>query len=185
MKLETPLVWTRIGAEAGEPLDKILRRKEQERVNGGGLFYWGVGNTSREIAALLGIAREPVDVVFSLKSTPPQAKDASPDSILRWRAYVDASGNERRLPAHVRVKSRGDRNRHYALVCRSDEPLELSQRFAFDWFAHRNYPSGKRIHGKQVTALVYRVEPDSSPSYPMGFRARLVDWVELAKPEAA
>jgi hypothetical protein len=36
--------WTRIGPEAAEPIQGILRRKEQERVANGGVFLWGIGN---------------------------------------------------------------------------------------------------------------------------------------------
>ena len=173
-------IWTRVGAEAGETTGEILLRKEQERSAGDGLFVWGVGNSSRGISALLH-AGTAIDVVFSCMRARPRPHDVSPATVIGWRAYVD-DDKTRPLPAHVRVTSRGGKDRHYALICRSNEPLVLSDRGAFDPEAHRNL-SGRRIGDSQVTALVQRVARDSASTlYASGFRARLVDWVKLAQP---
>jgi hypothetical protein len=114
-----------------------------------------------------------------------KAIDHSPGSVLRWRAYLDAAGKVRPLPAHVRVTNRGGKDRHYALMCWSDEPLVLSDYCAFDHSVHRNL-SGAPIGATQVTALVRRISPDSAtPLYRTGFGARLVEsyWVKLVEAE--
>jgi hypothetical protein len=38
-------VWTKMGAESGEGLAQIVRRKEGERVAGRGIFWWGIGTS--------------------------------------------------------------------------------------------------------------------------------------------
>ena len=43
-ELPTIFCWTRFGGEAGEPIEQILFRKEQERLANGGVFLWGIGN---------------------------------------------------------------------------------------------------------------------------------------------
>jgi hypothetical protein len=106
------LVWTRIGSEAGESVHAIVARKEAERQAGGGLFCWGVGNAPSSGIATLLKAKAPVNVVFSLMRSKAKAIDHSPGSVLRWRAYLDAAGKARPLPAHVRVTSRGGKDRH-------------------------------------------------------------------------
>jgi hypothetical protein len=42
MELPEFFVWTRVGTEAGEPLEHILWRKDIERRIG--VFCWGIGN---------------------------------------------------------------------------------------------------------------------------------------------
>lgn len=59
-------VWTRMQAEGGQRLHKILELKEAERQAGSGLFWWGVGNSLG--AALVEHARAAsgtLPVVFS------------------------------------------------------------------------------------------------------------------------
>jgi hypothetical protein len=178
----TFLVWTRVGSEAGEPLSCILSRKEAERV-AAGRFTWGVGNSSAEIAAFIkdGAA---IDVIFSLMAGKPKRHDAEPDRVIRWRAYRDARGKCHRFQDHERVTSKG-RARHYALICRSDGPIEVES-LTFDPNAYSNL-SGRQIAASQVTALARHVPPyelkQSLPKYTKGFRARLIDWVELSEPE--
>jgi hypothetical protein len=43
--LPEAFVWTRFGTEAGQTIDRILARKEAERIANGGLFLWGIGNS--------------------------------------------------------------------------------------------------------------------------------------------
>jgi hypothetical protein len=178
----TLLVWTRVGTEAGEPLSCILSRKEAERA-AGGRFTWGVGNSSAEIGALIK-AGAAIDVIFSLMAGKPKRHDAEPDRVIRWRAYRDARGKGHRFQDHERVTSRG-RSRHYALICQSEGPIEVES-LTFDPNAYSNL-SGRQIAANQVTVLARHVRPDELkqplPIYAEGFRARLMDWVELAEPE--
>ena len=45
MDLPRFFCWTRFGTEAGQPIEQILERKEQERIVNNGLFLWGIGNS--------------------------------------------------------------------------------------------------------------------------------------------
>jgi hypothetical protein len=38
------IVWSKMQAEAGEPLAAIIARKEVERLAGDGVFFWGMGS---------------------------------------------------------------------------------------------------------------------------------------------
>jgi hypothetical protein len=178
----TPLVWTRVGSEAGEALNCILSRKESERL-AGSRFTWGVGNSSSEISALIR-AGAAVDVIFSLMAGKPKRHDAEPDRVIRWRAYRDATGKCHWFQDHERVSSKG-RARHYALIGRSDGPIEVES-LPFNPNEYSNL-SGRQIAASQVTALARPIPPDELkqrlPLYAKGFRARLMDWVELAEPE--
>jgi hypothetical protein len=135
--------WTRMQAEAGQPLERIIKRKEQERRLGGGVFLWGVGNAPALITNVLARAGVPVRIIFSVMKSKPKDADIAPRSTVVWRSYVDANGAERPLPAHALVTSRGDstlsmKRVHYALMCRSDEELVLRRGERFDPSAFRN-----------------------------------------------
>ena len=43
--IQGPFCWTKMQAEAGEPIDGFVNRKELERLCGGGEFWWGVGES--------------------------------------------------------------------------------------------------------------------------------------------
>lgn len=126
-----PICWTRMQAEAGEQLTRIMRRKELERRSGNGVFFWGVGSApSRAIPALVRTAAA-IDVLFSVMKSKVKVKvkDAAPAKVVAWRSYVDADGIIRPIPGHVLVTSRaGSRGYHYALICRSDTPLAKAPR---------------------------------------------------------
>lgn len=179
------LCWTRMQSEAGEQLARIMRRKDLERRSGDGLFFWGVGNApSRAIPSLVR-AGAMVDVLFSVMKSKPKAKDVSPSRVLAWRRYIDADGVERPIPSHVLVTSRaGSRDCHYALMCRSDEPLGAADHGAFDPSAFRNFGAGGAVGASQVTALLERCAPDGASDYRVAMRARLTGgfWVKLVDP---
>jgi|SRR5580693_804078 hypothetical protein len=93
----TVFCWTKMQAEAGQPLAHILRRKDLERSAGDGVFFWGIGNSlGTRILDLLGASGCPV-VVFSTMRSKPKSEDASPDSVLRWTGYLDGTC----LPANL------------------------------------------------------------------------------------
>ena len=153
-------VWTKMQAEAGQGLADIIRRKELERALGAGQFWWGIGNPLGENLTRL-VARDPAPaVLFSVMRGRPKREDATPDAIVAWTAYLDASGRLAPLPAHVLVTSRattagGDKRRHYALVCRTDHPLALATLGALDATHYRNLGSeAPRVGASQVTAVV-------------------------------
>jgi hypothetical protein len=117
--------------------------------------------------------------------------DVAPERTLVWRRYIDAEGAERPLPAHALVTSRGHSARaakrtHYALMCRSAQPLSIRHGDPFDPEAFRNASgTGAPVGASQVTALLRRVAQNSSnPSYEENITAWLIGsyWVRLSDP---
>jgi hypothetical protein len=180
------ICWTRMQAEAGQPLSKIVRRKDLERRFGDGVFYWGVGNAPSRAIPQLVRAAAAIDVLFSVMKSRPKQKDVAPSRVLAWRRYIDAEGMVRPLPPHVLVTSRaGSRDYHYALVCRSEVPLEVADEGPFDPGAYRNVGAiGGMVGASQVTALLERCAPDGRADYRVAMRARMTHgyWVKLVDP---
>ena len=179
------ICWTRMQSEAGEGLPKILRRKDLERRAGAGLVFWGVGNAPARAIPALAKAAAAVDVIFSVMKSKPKAIDVAPDLTVAWQSYVDADGTARPIPPNVLVTSRASRRGcHYALVCRSDEPLSMADEGPFDPAAYRNYGAGRGVGASQVTALLERCAPDRTPTYRVAMKATLTGalWVKLIDP---
>jgi hypothetical protein len=177
--------WTRMQAEAGEGLARIVRRKDLERSAGNGLFFWGVGNAPSRAIPALARAADTIDVLFSVMKSKPKAHDVAPSRVLAWRSYVDVDGVVQPLPRHVLVTSRaGSRDHHYALMCRSESALDVSDEGPFDPSAYRNFGAGGAVGNSQVTALLERCAPDSFSGYRVAMRARLTGglWVKLIDP---
>ena len=180
--------WSRMQAEAGQGLESIVCRKELERSAGDGVFCWGVGNApSRSISDLARTAAD-VDVVFSIMKSRPKAVDIAPARLSIWRSYFDHSGREKPLPPATLITSRADtgsrtKTVHYALMCRSDEPLALGDFGPFDPAAYRNASeAGGAVGASQVTALLRRVSNEiQAASYTVNLRAKLSHgyWVRL------
>lgn len=182
------ICWTRMQAEAGQPIDAIVRRKEFEREVSGGVFCWGIGNAPpRSLPELVRSGRQ-IDVVFSLMKSRPRTIDTAPDRIAVWRAYYDVAGNERRLPPGSLVTSRmsASGRAHYALICRSEKKLEITDAGAFDPTAYRNVSiAGRPVGASQVTALLRRVAMEGADAgYRVNLCASLTNslWVKLADP---
>jgi hypothetical protein len=123
-------VWTKMGVESGEGLEQIVRRKEAERVEGNGDFWWGMGNSLgpavRDAARAQG---GKLPVLFSVMLGKPRAPDSAPEMIWLWTGWEDEAGRIHAIPPHAKVISRGAaaKDRHYALVCHSDAPLALAR----------------------------------------------------------
>lgn len=184
--------WSRMQAEAGQALEAIVRRKEMERRSGEGLFFWGVGNAPAVAAAALAKLGQPVRAVFLIMKSKQKDADVRPSGTVCWRRYVDLDGNLRLLPRHVLVTSRaetagGTKSRHFALMCRSQEPLEIRRGVPFDPSSFRNAGAGGGAVGaSQVTALLRRI-PGAAPAasaYEANLTAWLAGayWVKLADP---
>jgi len=188
---EEYVCWSRMQAEAGQQLEAILARKELERRAGEGLFFWGVGNAPAVIANVLARAKVPVRIILSIMKSRPRMADVAPSRTVAWRRYVDAQGVDRLLPPHALVTSRGDnasgaKRAHYALICRSEEPLAIRRGQPFDPAAFRNAGgTGAPVGASQVTALLRRVAEDSGVSdYEANISAQLAEdyWVRLKDP---
>lgn len=185
------LCWTRMQAEAGQPLERIIARKECERQAGEGLFLWGVGTAPAVVIRAIARLGFAVPVIFSTMRTKPRAADAMPARIVVWRQYLDKDGAMRPLPDHCLVTSRADgatgpKRAHYALMCRADDPLQLRSGTGFDHRAYRNASGkGAPVGASQVTALL---EPSGESTadalYEVNMMARLAAsyWVRLTDP---
>lgn len=172
--------WTRFGTEAGETIEEILERKERERQDNDGVFFWGIGNSvAPGLVALLERCDRP-EVLFSPIKGRPRAVDRAPAARFAWRAGHDLDGGRFELPSAARVTSGGapggPRRAHYALVCASPGPLSINLADAeLDFLALRNLLSGNPLGVSQVTAVVQvlREQPESDLRYRVAMRARL------------
>jgi hypothetical protein len=173
-------VWTQMEAEGGEELLRIIQRKESERMAGGGVFWWCVGNSiSAEALRKHADKTGTLSVVFSQKPTCAQEKGRNPSEICVWSCYED----NRTLPPHVLVTS-GPSKREYALVCQSAESVTIRKQ-PFDDSLVQTY-MGNSFHTKRVTQLVRRPigAKQNGGNYDAGFSATLIQpWVvRLARP---
>jgi hypothetical protein len=194
MSLPKQFCWTRFGTEAGETIDTILERKERERQRNGGIFLWGIGNAiGPSIRELLRVDDAP-EVVFSPIRSAPRREDVAPDSLLVWTSARDLYGRPCRLPEWSMVTSRagsGKRTkRHYALVCSSETPLEISKSPpSIAIGSLHNLLSNNRVGASQVTAVVRRHEVGGvhGAQYPAAIRTRLAPpfLLELCDPHPA
>jgi len=185
------LCWSKMQAESGQELSAIIERKERERVAGGGLFFWGVGNAPSRAIRSLARLDSPVPVVFSTMKSKPKRIDAHPADVLVWRKYFDLHDVERELPPHVLITSRAHsgvkaKTRHFALMCFSHQPLAMRRGIPFDPAAYRNAGAmGAALGASQVTALIKKIRPFSrSPAYEVNLQAELTGsyWVKLSDP---
>jgi hypothetical protein len=183
VKLPTYFCWTRFGTEAGQAIDQILWRKEQERAANGGLFFWGIGNAlGPSIEELLRKTTNP-EVLFSPIKSVPRSVDSQPAGVVAWTAAETLRGEPFSLPEQTLVTSRYDPNAprasSYALVCFSTVPLNQAS-FEEQQIAPatlRNLRTGRPIGASQVTAIVESVDAitEKSPTYGVMIRAKLVE----------
>jgi hypothetical protein len=151
--------WTRFGTEASEPIDAILRRKEQERLLNGGVFLWGIGNAIGPSMAEL-VRRESVpEVLFSPMKSAPKCKDVAPAAVATWTSATGLDGRTFELPSNSVVTSRFDilapKKGHYALVCYSETPLASARgQGTLSFSKLRNILTGRPVGASQVTAVV-------------------------------
>ena len=184
-----------MGAEAGEELAAIIRRKEWERQLGGGYFFWGVGQSLGENAKVVAPEIASLHVIFSPMPSKPKLIDVAPKDVVIWNAWVDAQGVVRRLPIHCFITSRASlpsgrkKESHYALVCFSDQELNEQSDEIFIFPSHlRNVTTKKPLGASQVTAVVHasnlKDKASDDKSYSVSFTAELRSpyCVQLAQP---
>src|SRR6266567_2285698 len=101
-----PFVWSKMQAEAGEKLGKIIARKEAERSAGDGVFWWGIGSSLgselRERAEEAEGSGGTLTVVFSKMLSAPRENDKHPTARWLWTRCDQLPG---RIPGHVLVTS--------------------------------------------------------------------------------
>lgn len=180
-----------MGAEAGEGLATILRRKEWERQAGRGKFYWGIGNALGEAVQTLAARMTVPEVLFSTIRGKPRSVDVRPDGVRLWMTYLDSEGKELPLPWYAWVTSRvstdSRQTPHYALVCKSARELRLNPDGPEIRFGQlRNLTTGRKLGFSQVTAVVENESTSDlagSLVYPVAFRAELASpyYVRLSK----
>jgi hypothetical protein len=187
--------WTRFGTEAGEEIGPILARKERERRDNQGHFFWGIGNPIGPSLRELVRREQAPQVIFSPIRSAPRREDVSPTTVVRWLAGQGLDGQIYRLPPSAIVTSRFDiaarRRIHYALACLSESPLQMEpagDTLIFECL--KNLLTGRQIGASQVTAIVTRSgDTIETPKvhYRAVLRAHLVfpylitlsDWIPL------
>ena len=179
-------IWTKIGSEAGQSLTDILLRKELERKNNNGIFFWGIGNAlGSRILDFINQEKSP-KVLFSEIKTKPKLIDINPQITVMWTKYRDNLGNIKDIPENILVTSRENNRKHYALVCHKDnfekenwEPIKIN--------LLKNFGSSNLNLGySQITAVVEKKMElyDKSSEYSVLFSADLISpyYVELINP---
>ena len=179
--LPTEFCWTKFGAEAGDAPAAIRHRKEEERKAGGGLFYWGIGNSvAPSLRALVQRDRHPA-VVFTPMLSRPSPADVSPARVVSWRQGFGLDGRAHRLENGAVTSKGGVRGlpaRHFALVCFSEQPVdEDCDPLTFTSGSVENLQTGTAVGSSQVTSVVRRRAEYASRGrlYSVAFRARLVE----------
>jgi hypothetical protein len=174
--------WTRFGTEAGEKIDSILARKEEERLATGGMFLWGIGNSvGPAIRDLIRLEERPI-VLFSPMRSKPKAIDVAPSGLTVWSEALDLDGRDWPIPEGVKVTSRQGsetgriKRSHYALVCRSSSPLSALNLTSLRYEELVNLQSKNKLGASQVTAVVEQLAQGTADctSYPVAFVAELV-----------
>ena len=89
--------WTKMQAEAGQPIETIVARKEARATGWKRHVYVGRGERSAVLINTLARLEQRVPVVFSLMKSKPKALDVAPSAILVWRRFVDSHGYEREI----------------------------------------------------------------------------------------
>lgn len=181
MKLPTYFCWTRFGTEAGQAIEQILERKEQERLANGGVFFWGIGNAiGPSIIELLRRTADP-EVLFSPIKSAPRIVDSSPTAVVSWSSAETLEGEQFALPKSSLITSahhpNADRGARYALVCFTPHSLLASGCDEQIVPAElRNLITGRPIGASQVTAVVQKAENATAGTlrYAVCIRASLV-----------
>jgi len=182
VELPSAFCWSKFGAEAGEPSNQIIRRKEYERRANDGTFLWGIGNSIRpSLAVLLQSCGSP-EVLFTPMLSRPASIDVAPAEVVLWQKAVGLDGNSYEIPAFSAITSRppvrGSVARHFALVCSSGSDLyeSVPGECQFNVDSVRNLATGSPVGPSQVTSVVKleRRVGSSGRSYRVAFRAHLV-----------
>lgn len=193
-QLPSIFCWSKMGAEAGEDLSAILRRKEWERQLERGQFYWGIGQSLGTQAECVDSEAIPFWAIFSPMSSKPKTIDVAPSDVVLWNAWIDDRGMTHSLPKYSFVTSRASlpsgrrKEVHYALVCTSSDPLSHAKRWTVAPSRLRNVATNRPLGASQVTAIVRMADATAiSPeekTYPVMFAAALCRpyYVRLAQP---
>jgi hypothetical protein len=129
-------------------------------------------------------AEGPLPVVFSHMLSEPRTADASPPEVSLWRSWVDHSGSLQDIPPHAIVTSSSHgRPKHYAIVCRSEDPVALVGTQPFNPKQCRT-TTGKAPGAQQVVCLLEPFARHLRGPYTVAFQAELAEpyFAELRDP---
>lgn len=195
MSIPPVFCWTKMGAEAGQGLEEIIRRKELERAAGNGLFCWGIGSSLGEAPlAAEQFMGEEIDVLFTRMKSAAKEIDSAPAAKAVWLSFIDAKGREVNLPEHMLLTSRAlspsgiFKRHHYALICQRSETIALTDDSLYlDSALARNFSSTNVIGSSQVTSVVRYEEKfriGEEKPYGVAFSAKLISngFVKLVNP---
>lgn len=182
MSLPAHFCWTRFGTEAAQPIQMILERKEEERRANRGTFFWGIGNAVGPSMKELIRRSDAPEVLFSPIKSAARTEDKSPPAVVAWTSGETLNGERFELPVTSLITSRFDpdnpRGAHYALVCFSPQPLQLSEcEDKISYGELRNILTGRPVGASQVTSIIERQPQPNQCSriYDVAIRAHLVD----------
>ena len=181
MSLPSWFCWSRFGTEAGQLINDILDRKEQERIANRGMFFWGIGNPlGPSMKELLRRTEDP-EVLFSPIKSAPRAEDVAPPEVVAWTSAETLSGEFYSMPDSSLVTSGRNplvpKETHYALVCFSDVPLVVSRtQIKIGMAELSNLLTGRPVAASQTTAIVERrpINLLDTSMYDVPIRGRLV-----------
>lgn len=181
MALPKYFCWSRFGTEAGQGIEDIIARKEQERRANGGVFLWGIGSALRpSMKELVRRTKDP-EVLFSPIKSQARRQDVAPQAVAAWTGGETIDGSLYTLPTHSLVTSRYDprapRKVHYALVCFSSRALCVSESVgSIDVAGIRNLLTDRPVGASQVTAVVQCISARGGDGrrYGVAMRVRLV-----------
>ena len=179
--------WTRFGTEAGQTIESIWARKEEERIANRGVFYWGIGNAiGPSLRRLLEAVPAPM-LLFSPILSPPRKEDVAPGKVVAWTEAEALDGSRYQLPECCLVtsssKPTSPRATHYALVCRSDAPImDRGSLATLNFSALTNLVTGHPLGSSQTTAVVKRqsLPANEGRKYRVAMSATLV-WPYLVR----
>ena len=167
-----------MGAEAGQSLDDIIKRKESERIDGNGTFLWGIGNSlGSRFWNFIDINDNP-KVIFSPMKSIAKFIDSNPSKIIKWSSYVGQDDIINEMPPNWIVTSKGMTNNkpktsHYALVCKSVDSLLNQHHPSINSKTFRNFNRGTVVGSSQITSIVEVLPDNTELLYPVSFIADL------------
>ena len=165
---EPAVCLTKYGPESGETASAILARKEWERKSGKAAhaneFWWGFGEggTAESIGYLIEKYKAKSIIFVAVKDQ--TTKGSAPPEVSVWRKYQDIDIPENVLITSSMFTKNGNlKTNHFALVCKSRDPIREASigRFANSHYKNltkskKGYELGKKNRGRRTTTPLVR-----------------------------